>query len=292
MTESFNCEYRIAGAGIAGLLLASRLARSGRKVLVLDQGPSISEAERSNLLQGVRRDFAYGADYNDHLGAQTVTRTRPATDGEVAEYGYERLFGVGGTALHFQGLMLRPVEADMEVRSRFGYGRDWPISYDELESWLLEAEQEVGVAADEDNPYAARRSGPFPMSGHPFSWFDREMLAPALMKLGMTAHSCPHAVNSEPYRGRNPCLACRFCKFCPTGARYSPDRVQGQFLREQQNVTLITGTSLRRLDTSADGKRIVAAHARRIEEDDELVVRARKYIVDMGGVATPRVLLL
>ena len=133
MTESFNCEYRIAGAGIAGLLLASRLARSGRKVLVLDQGPSISEAERSNLLQGVRRDFAYGADYNDHLGAQTVTRTRPATDGEVAEYGYERLFGVGGTALHFQGLMLRPVEADMEVRSRFGYGRDWPISYDELE---------------------------------------------------------------------------------------------------------------------------------------------------------------
>ena len=51
--------------------------------------------------------------------------------------------------------------------------------------------------------------------------------------------------------------------------------MHGQFLREQQNVTLITGTSLRRLDTSADGKRIVAAHARLIEEDDELVVRAR-----------------
>lgn len=51
--------------------------------------------------------------------------------------------------------MLRPLEDDLKVRTLYGYGRDWPITYAELEPWLLLAEQETGVSGNDDNPYAA-----------------------------------------------------------------------------------------------------------------------------------------
>ncbi|MEE8307298.1 MAG: GMC family oxidoreductase, partial [Gammaproteobacteria bacterium] len=211
---------------------------------------------------------------------------------QAVDWAALRLFGVGGTALHYEGIMARPTAEDFQVNTLYGLGRDWPISYAELEPWLLRAEQEIGVSGDTDNPYAADRSGPFPMPAHPFSYFDREMFGPALDRLGITGHSCPRAVNSVPYRGRSACQACRACKFCPTGARYSPDRVHIPMLDAQPNVTVMDKVSLRRLETGPAGDRIAGAHAVQVEEGTELVVRAEHYILALGGVETPRMLLI
>ena len=293
MVATLETDYCVVGAGIAGLLLGERLLASGKRVLVLDQGPDISDQMRSNLLTRVREDLHDKADYNDDLGPEWHTPTTSAAASDtVAAYNYGRLFGVGGTALHFGAFLVRPVEADLEVRTRFGYGRDWPIGYGELEPWLLDAERELGVAGSEDNPYASKRSGPFPMPAHPFSWFDREIAAPALKKLGMTAHSCPTGVNSQPYDDRNECLACRCCAFCPTGARYSPDLVHGARLRKHERGDVLTGASLRRLETDGAGKRVIAAHFRRVANGEELVVHAKHFVLTMGGIATPRSLML
>jgi flavin-dependent dehydrogenase len=43
MAREIESDYCIAGAGIAGLLVASKLAESGKQILILDQGPGISE---------------------------------------------------------------------------------------------------------------------------------------------------------------------------------------------------------------------------------------------------------
>jgi hypothetical protein len=233
------------------------------------------------------------ADYNDDVSAATVTPHSTAAAGEqIVEWAPQRLFGIGGTALHFEGIMGRPREDDLQVQTLYGFGRDWPITYAELEPWLLEAEHEVGVAGADDNPYASPRSAPFPMPAHPFSFYDREIFAPAMARLNMIAHSCARAVNSEPYRGRSACRACRACKFCPSGARYSPDRVHAPLLEESPNVTILDGVSLRRLETGQRGDRIVAAHATHTEEMTPLVVEAEQFVLAMGGVATPRMLLL
>ena len=166
MAEDINTDYCIAGAGIAGAVLASKLAASGKRIVLLEQGPRFTEEDRHNMLQ----------------------------------------------------------QDDLRVKTLYGYGRDWPITYDELEPWLLRAEHQIGVSGNDDNPYASPRSGAFPMPAHLFSYFDREILGPTLKSLNMIGHSCPRAINSEPFRGRSACVACRICKFCPSGARYSPDR--------------------------------------------------------------------
>ncbi len=293
MVKEIKTDYFIAGAGIAGVLLASKLAATGKKVLMLDQGPRFSEKDRADMLQRRRETLNDFAGYNDEVPTAVVTPHTSAPPGKnISGWTNWRVFGIGGTALHFEGFMVRPVENDLKVKTLYGYGRDWPLKYSELESWLLLAEQETGVAGNRDNPYASPRSGPFPMSAHPFSYFDRDIFGPALKRLEITGHSCPRAVNSREYRGRAACMACRACKFCPTGARYSPDRVHVPKLDKYPNVTIMTKASLRRVETSKKGDRIVAAHVIQVQDKKPIVIRAERYILSMGGVETPRMLLL
>jgi len=293
MSEEIRTDYFIAGAGIAGILLANRLAATGKRVLLTDQGTRFSEAARLGIIRRIHRTLNDFADYNDETDPAMITpQTSAEESSDTAPWSYQRVYGVGGTALHFDGIMIRPLAEDLETRSLYDYGRDWPLSYAELEPWLLRAEIEIGVAGGDDNPYAAPRSGPYPMPAHPFSYFDRNICGPALQILGMKGHSSPRAIASRPYRGRSACQACRACHFCPSGARYSPDRVHAPLLDRQANVTLLPQVSLRRLETSADGGRIVAAHAVRVEGRTPVVVKAEHYILAMGGVATPRLLML
>ncbi|NIO06426.1 MAG: hypothetical protein GTO13_23290 [Proteobacteria bacterium] len=293
MTGEIKADYCIAGAGIAGIVLASKLAASGKKLVILEQGPRFAEEERDNMLFDSKQTLNDLADYNDNVEPGVVTPHTSASHGDqVAEWVAQRLFGLGGTALHWMGFSLRPLEDDLKFKTLYGFGRDWPIPYAELEPWLLRAEHEIGVAGNEDNPYASKRSGPFPMPAHAFSYFDREMFKPALKRLGIVGHSCPLAVNSKLYRGRSACMACRACKFCPSGARYSPDRAHVPILEKIPNVMVLENISLRRLETGAKGNRIAAAHAMRVKDRTSLVVRAKHFILALGGVETPRMLML
>ncbi|MDT9702451.1 hypothetical protein RMT89_42975, partial [Streptomyces sp. P17] len=48
--------------------------------------------------------------------------------------GYTRI--LGGTTMHWEAKTPRFLPEDYEMRSRFGVGRDWPLSYAELEPWV------------------------------------------------------------------------------------------------------------------------------------------------------------
>jgi len=293
MNQEIKTDYCIVGGGIAGIILASKLAASGKKILILDQGPRFTEQDRAEMLVKSREELNDYADYNDNVDPEIITPLSSASaEGQIVEWTNYRLFGIGGTALHFEGIMMRPVENDMKVKTLYGYGRDWPITYSELEPWLLKAENEVGVSGNDDNPYASFRSGTYPMQGHQFSYFDSEIFGPALKKLGITGHSCPRSINSVPYKGRSGCQACRACKFCPSGARYSPDRVHVPFLDKQANVSILENLSVRKLETNSKGDKIIAAHAVHIKDRSPVTILAQNFIVAMGGVETPRMLLL
>ena len=295
MTIEFKVDVCIAGGGTAGLILANRLAVSGKTILLVEQGPTFSETDRSAMLAKAKKELNDFADYNDDpqsVFKSSHTSAEANLAKNVFEWRHERLFGVGGTALHFEGVMLRPVEDDLRTRSKFSYSRDWPIDYAELEPWLLAAEKETGVSGAADNPYASYRSASFPMPALAFSYFDNEIYAPALLKLGMVGHSFPRCVNSRPYDGRSACLSCRICKFCPSGARYSPDRVLIPRLANHPNVTVLDNTSVRRLETANGGSRIRVAHAVRPIDNSDVVIAADTFVLAMGGVETPRMLLL
>ena len=77
---------------------------------------------------------------------------------------------VGGGGTHADGKVPRFREDDFQLLERAGPHRgrrrsaDWPLAYDELEPYYAEAERAIGVAgAAGANPFAAWRSGPYPM---------------------------------------------------------------------------------------------------------------------------------
>ena len=79
---------------------------------------------------------------------------------------------IGGGGFHADGKLPRFREDDFRLRSTLGPVDgadvvDWPLAYEDLEPYYAEAERLVGVAGEETNPFAAWRSGPFPMPPGP-----------------------------------------------------------------------------------------------------------------------------
>jgi choline dehydrogenase-like flavoprotein len=66
---------------------------------------------------------------------------------------------------------------DFQLKSKYGVGEDWPLSYDELEPYYLAAEQLMIVAGPDDLAKRYPRSAPFPQPPHHMSSVDKAMKA-------------------------------------------------------------------------------------------------------------------
>src|ERR1700746_2565090 len=55
---------------------------------------------------------------------------------------------------------------DFRLKSKYGVGEDWPLSYEELEPYYLAAEQIMLVAGPVDLGQRYPRSGPYPQPPH------------------------------------------------------------------------------------------------------------------------------
>jgi choline dehydrogenase-like flavoprotein len=184
----------VVGAGISGAIIASELARAGRRVLVLEAGPGdeITLREYEEYLERF-----YGATSKDNQAPYAENPNAPmprSTDARKIQPGeidasaylvqrgpfstdttYTRVFG--GTTMHWEGKTPRMMPEDFEMRTRFGQGQDWPIGYDDLAPYYAQAEREVGVSADvEDQRELGVPFDPdyvFPMKGLPLSYLDK-----------------------------------------------------------------------------------------------------------------------
>ncbi|MCP5180173.1 MAG: GMC family oxidoreductase [Pseudomonadales bacterium] len=210
----------IVGAGIAGSLLAERLARGGAKVALIEAGSRFSLTDRLTNLQ---RSWITGTP----LWPWEMRGRDDYVDNSKDALGYEyplnqlRVKGVGGSTLHWGGLAQRFRESDFETYTRYGYAADWPITYTELEPYYVQAEHEIGVSG-EQNPDDPPRSAPLPMPAFPPSYIGK-LWIPVLERQGVVANFTSEARNSIPYRGRSQCVAYAMCRTCPSGARYSAD---------------------------------------------------------------------
>ncbi len=291
MERVITTDVCVVGAGPAGSILSHALAKAGKRVVLMEQGPATAPDARANLV--AKRQEMVGneleSDFNEDWPKEF--RGSPIVAEGKDKYYWHTMAGLGGMALHWNGMSPRPRAEDLQVRTLYGYGRDYPIAYEELEPWLLRAEHEMGIAGDQDNPYASPRSGPFPMPAHKPSAFETEIFAPAARKLGWVPHSMPWAINSRPYDDRSQCLRCRYCVACPSGARYAPDLSQIRRLLKMPNATLLTETKLLRLESKTGGGRVVAAHGTH-RSGEKVIVKADRYVLTMGGIETPRMLLL
>lgn len=211
----------IVGSGVSGSVIAKQLALEGQRVLVVEAGPG-NEITVADYEESVQRFYgvaskdnnaAYAENRNAPMPRDYETRKLqpgvPNADGYLVQAGpleldstYTRV--LGGTTRHWEGKALRMLPDDFRLRSLFGVGRDWPVSYAELDRYYRMAERELGVSGDvEDQDYGGLAWGAdgyvLPMHKMPLSYLDR-MIARDMdgMEVKLDGRSYPLRVRSTP----------------------------------------------------------------------------------------------
>ena len=280
MSRVIESDVCIIGAGITAAMVAERLAeRTSASITIIEAGGrTASLAERTNTRA---RMLAYGENPypNDHIPDQTGTGNM-----------YRQMV-VGGSAMHWGGAIPRYSPEDFRLRSLYGVGFDWPITFDDIEPYYQEAEERIGAAGEQGPEDCDPRSKPYPMPPLPLS-YNLARMREWTDSAGIPFWTQPWARNTEPYRGRNVCQRCDTCAVCPTGAKYTPDFAFDQLLAAGR-IDLVTRTLVRRLALEPGTDRIAAAEAtNRDAPDDPLEFRAGTFVLAGGHAWSSHLLLL
>ncbi len=281
-----DADVCVVGAGPAGGLVADRLAGEGYEVVILEAGPRFSAEDR---LARQERAIRPAYDRPDVWDGDPERDAHSASGEWFYPLNQTRVKGVGGTTLHWQGMVMRLHEDDFNSQSARGVGVDWPIEYEDLRPYYAQAERELGVAGADDNPFAPPREEPHPMPPFPPSYSD-SLFAEACDELGIAMHSVPNARNSEGYDGRSACVGYGTCEpVCPSGAKY--DATVHVERAEEKGATVIDRAPVQRLEHDAAGETLEAA-VYATPDGEEYRQEADAFVIACGGVETPRLLLL
>lgn len=324
MDEQFDVV--IIGSGVAGALCAADLAQAKRhRILILEAadqlidkpGSRVQRAEfhRVMNLHGNRGDmhapFSKLPNRNLFAAPENASRSLEEQQGGAEKYydqagpepfkaPYNRL--VGGSTWSWRGNVPRFIPSDFKLRTLYGIGEDWPITYDDLEPWYVRAEEELGVSGDHaewDGLLGAKRSKPFPMPEIAFSYADRlirdKIHGRKIHSVTVQVVHTPQARNSQVYDGRPACEGNHNCiPLCPIQAKYDATVHLQRALADKTRVSLRTGCVVTKLTADASGK-ITHVHYKNWKigpKDKERTIAAGLVVLAANAIETPKLLLL
>ena len=280
----------IVGAGIAGALVAERLAKHGVKVTILEAGPRV---ERGDAVTRY-----YNALIKVPESAYENTAYAPHPRSEDPDYYYVQagpdkflstyLRQVGGSTWHWLGTCLRLVPDDFQLASRFHRGVDWPISYYAMEPWYGEAEQEIGVAGDSADDLGSPRTRAFPMPAIPMTFLD-QFVVKALAGTAHQVRSTPQGRNAVVRDDRPACCGNNSCiPICPIQAKY--DATVHLRRAEAAGVQLLAQSVVHHIEIGGDGK--VSAVRYKRPDGSERRITANVFVLAAHGIEIPKLLLM
>ncbi|HEY1726733.1 MAG TPA: GMC family oxidoreductase [Steroidobacteraceae bacterium] len=248
MSDSYD--MIIVGTGFAGsFFLMSYLQRAPKnaRVLVLERGRSDSKSWQ--LIH--RRDSSMRLEdvYVNNNPDTKVWLTSP---------------GFGGNSKCWYAGTIRMMPGDFKLKSRYGVGNDWPMTYEDLAPYYDVVEQVMNVSGPADSPMP--RSQPFPLPPHRFSTPDELLKA----KFPDSWFNAATARASAPTGQRGVCCASGVCHLCPVDAKFTIQNGLAH-LYDDARVTLQLESEVDGVDVGAGVARGVhytrAGRAQRAEAD-------------------------
>jgi gluconate 2-dehydrogenase alpha chain len=271
------------GAGWTAAIMAWKLCNAGLKMVSLEQGPT----------RWANPDFEMDHDplrYDRRhlmmvdLGKESWTwRPKPGAPAlPMRQYGsFHPGQGVGGSAIHWSGMLWRFLETDFRYRSHYieKYGadklpagnmiQDWPLDYFELRPYYEQFERDIGASGKAGNlngkkipggnPFEAPRLHEYP--NPPLaSTVPAEMFARAAGNLGYHPFPQPSGILSRAYTDplgnhRSGCLYCGFCTRygCEVDAKSSAQTTHPPVALATGNYQIRTGCRVTGIALGANG---------------------------------------
>src|SRR5436189_1614541 len=284
-------DFVIVGSGAAGGIIAKELSTAGFSVVVLEQGPRLTESQFDHDEFGT---FTQSHNCNDPV---TQPQTFRATPHDKAKKALSLTYGrlVGGSNAHFTGNFWRLRPSDFNEASVLGGGMkgtglaDWPITYEELEPYYTKAEWELGVSG-EPGPFDPPRSRPYPMPPLPVK-SSGVLLERGARALGLHPQPSQMAINSQTYNGRPGCQHCGFCLFfmCEVRSKSTSMATMLPVAEATGRCEIRPDSYVARVETGRDGR---ATGVTYFDAEKRLQLqRARAVVLCANGAETSRLLL-
>ncbi|MGD8970019.1 MAG: GMC family oxidoreductase [Desulfobacterales bacterium] len=245
--ERQNYDIIIIGAGAGGGALASYLAPSGKKILILERGVWLPREKRNWDVNAVMVNPVY-----ENAGHWLNK------NGDL--YYSNAHYNVGGNSKFWGAALFRLREKDFEeVRHPDGISPAWPLKYSDFEPYYTKVEklyQVHGLRGEDPTAPPMSEDYPFPAISHEPRI---QEIADALSKAGYHPFHLPTAIRLNELEPHNSeCIRCETCDGfpCLVGAKADGELNGIRPALEHPNVTLITGAYVSRLLTSASGREI------------------------------------
>ncbi|AKH99039.1 choline dehydrogenase-like flavoprotein [Hoeflea sp. IMCC20628] len=289
MANNITADILIIGTGVAGAIAGAKLAAKGLSVAFLESGKRIDRYDAVEKFWNAKIKVPESAYPNDPTASHPLTHKPEDFYQQMGPELFRSTYikVVGGTTWHWLGTTLRNLPSDFKLKSLYGHGVDWPISYDDLEPFYMAAENEIGVAGDSAEDLGSPRSGEFPMPQIPMTYLDKHF-ASALDGTAYQVRSTPQGRNSVYRQDRPECCGNNSCiPVCPIQAKY--DATVHVALAEQAGAKVHEQTTATKLNVGEDGQ-IASVDFRRADGTTG-TASGKVVIVAAHALETPRLLL-
>jgi len=289
--SAIDVDVVIVGSGIAGSLIANQLSHSGIRVVIIEAGKQITLEETVSKYRNSWQRTPQSA-YERH--AHALFPDRNADDpylsikGKVP-YWCNYLRVAGGTTWHWGGITPRFLPEDFKLNSTYGVGKDWSITYQDIEPYYLRAEHELGVSGDSSDDHGSHRSGSYPMPPLEMLYSDK-VISDYLKSQNLTVKVAPAARNSQFYQGRSACCGNNTCiPVCPSGAKYhAADIHLKRAIKE--GAQLIENAIASAININNEGH-IDSVNYKK-PDGQIFTIKGKYYVLACNAIETPKLLLM
>ncbi len=294
-----SADVIIVGSGIVGGMIADQMVSLGHSVLVLEAGLRIQRAQAVENWRNMPFANRAGSDFQ---GLYPQSELAPAplyfpknnyvnlTGPSASSFQQGYLRTVGGTTWHWAASCWRHLPNDFKMKTLYGVGRDWPISYEELEPYYCRAEEEIGVAgpSDPELQSPSERSKPYPMEQVPYAYGDTRF-AEVVNPHGFKSVPIPQGRSTRPWNGRPTCCGNNNCQpICPIGAMYNG--ISHVERAENKGAVVLAESVVYKIDTD-ENNNVTAVHWLDNKKQSHKAT-GKIFALACNGIETPRLLLI